>query len=656
MQNVRTTRVGVAALALVTPLLAASLPFASSATAAPIATTDGSAQRLLDSIPVLPKMTAGFTSTAYPSVRTNAKDEKGCTGQARALIALASVRPQIAPGTCALRGGSWSVNFGTETVTDARAIRFVPVIALPAAWASGGYGWTPAQRAVFADDYGADRTAVITSGAPADSALPVVPWAAAQTPMTQAVAARISSACAKSTSSTCLLTAVPAALKAPAAAAIVVASSRHRLSMTRDEKAAAATGIDHFTASAPAATFAVTTTDVPALPSTDGSDATGRVIDASLFGILAPPATGSVPNVPYSTLRLWDSGVGWRDIEPTPGRFTWTVLDHAVRSAESSGKKVLLVLGPMPAWASANPESADEGWGKGATGPFTSDGMAAYARYVDQVVRRYGDRISAYEIWNEANLPTFWAGTAAQMAEMTRIVHDAVASRGAHSRVISASATTRVEGSIYRFFPAYLKELGKRGWPLDGYAVHAYPDADGTPSETSDFVAQFKAYLAIAGAPTLPIYNTELNYGLAGPGPSKPHRDMTPEQSQGWLSRTFIDSVRLGIAETYWFAWTKQYYGQLGIQLNPTTPATRTAWLTTYSWLVGSTFKSCADPEGAVICAFERDGKPFWLAYADGAKLIDLPVGATQSCDLRGACMTAEGTKVIVGVRPIKIN
>ena len=71
---------------------------------------------------------------------------------------------------------------------------------------------------------------------------------------------------------------------------------------------------------------------------------------------------------------------------------------------------------------------------------------------------------------------------------------------------------------------------------------------------------------------------------------------------------------------------------------------------------MGSTFKSCADPEGAVICAFEREGKPFWFAYADGAKLIDLPVGATQSCDLRGACMMADGTKVIVDVRPIKIN
>ena len=36
--------------------------------------------------------------------------------------------------------------------------------------------------------------------------------------------------------------------------------------------------------------------------------------------------------------------------------------------------------------------------------------------------------------------------------------------------------------------------------------------------------------------------------------------------------------------------------------------------------------------------------------------LIDLPVGATKWSDLRGACMAAEGTKMIVGVRPIKIS
>ena len=157
-------RVGASALALASPLL--SLPGASPASASPSVTSDGSAQRLLDAIPVLPKMTAGFTSAAYPSARTTAKDAAGCTAQARALIALASTPPQVEPRTCALRGGSWPVNFGTATVTDARDISFVPVISLPAAWASGGYGWSAEQRAAFAADYGSDRSVAAATGAP----------------------------------------------------------------------------------------------------------------------------------------------------------------------------------------------------------------------------------------------------------------------------------------------------------------------------------------------------------------------------------------------------------------------------------------------------------------------------------------------------------
>ncbi len=517
----------------------------------------------------------------------------------------------------------------TTAAFGKRAARSTDLISPRAAWASGAYGWTPQQRAR---------------------------WDGARTLVSPALAKRIAKACRASSSLTCAIDAVPTSAAPEVAAAVITAATRDRLSMTREEKAQAEVWVDHHVARHPDQILEVAASDVPALPTTDGSDATGRVVDASLFGLLAPPAWNSTPNVPYATLRLWDSGVLWKDVEPSPGRFAWKSLDHAVRTAESQGKQVLLVLGPVPAWASAEPEAPDESWGKGAAGPFTAGGLAHFERYVRAVVERYGDRIWGYETWNEANLQTFWKGSPAEMAVITAVVHDAVRDAGAHSQVLSASATTRTEGSIYRFFPAYLRELAKRGWPVDGFAMHAYPDADGTPSDSADSIAQFKAYLAIAGAPQLPIYDTELNYGLAGPGPDLPHRDMTTEQAQGWLSRTFIDAVRLGVAQTHWFAWTTKYYGQYGIQLHPGTAANRQAWQTTYDWLVGSTFRGCSDPDGAVVCAFERDGAPFWLAHADGNALVDLPAGASRWCDLRGACAPTSGTKVIVGVRPVRIS
>ena len=664
------------ALALGTVLTLLPVGAAWAAEAVEPAGVTRSAQQLSDAIPVLPSMTIGFTAGAFGAERTT-RDRRGCTVEQRTIIALATTAPSVGKG-CRITGGTWSADLGTSTVTDARRLRLAPIISAPAAWASGAYGWSPAQRSAFARDAGLDGAVAIADADPAtgpttdpigtpdlnDAAdapaataqsLLAVRWGAPQTLMSTATERRLTAACRTSASPTCALDAVPEGMRARAAAAITLVAARYRLAMTRADKARLEAPLDHFTAEAPLARFSVDPVDTPALPTTDGSDATGRVVDANLFGLLAPPAWNSTPNVPFTTLRLWDSGVNWKDVEPSPGRFAWTALDHAVRTAEAQGKKVLLVLGPVPAWASANPNAPDESWGKGAAGPFASDGLGFFERYVNAVVKRYGDRIWAYETWNEANLQTFWQGSPAQMAVMTQVVHDAIARNGATSLTLTASATTRTEGSIYRFFPAYLRELGKRGWPVDGYAVHAYPDADGTPSDVADFVAQHKAYLAIAGAPTKPIYNTELNYGLAGPGPDKPHRDMTAAQSAGWLSRTFIDAVRFGIAETHWFAWTPKYYGQYGIQLTPSTAENRQAWQTTHDWLVGATFRSCREPEGAVICEFERDGRPFWLAYGDSTELIEAPEGATQWCDLKGACRTLEDAMVVVGVRPIRI-
>jgi len=636
----------------------------SSAWAAPAATVEGSARALLNAIPVLPKMEQGFRTDAFGDAGA-AKDARGCSPRQQALIALAVQVPRVVGPACAISGGRWLANFGTAEVANAGQLMLVPVVSLPAVWASGGYGWNAAERSRYLQEFGADLSVATVADVPStdgpQSADPsaatfeAVPWAANYALLTEVPAVRVTKTCRTSADSSCMLQALPEALKPRAAAAIVLSSIRNRLAMTRTEKVAVERWIDHFVALRPDAVFTVQTTDVPALPTTDGSDATGRVVGANLFGLLAPPAWNSTPNVPYVTLRLWDSGVLWKDIQPSRDKFNWTPLDHAVRTAESQGKKVLLVLGPVPAWASADPSSPDESWGKGAPGPFVADGLADFERYVTAVVKRYGNRIWAYETWNEANLQTFWKGTPAEMAVMTKVVYDVIKAHGSSSLTLTASATTRTEGSIYRFFPTYLRELAKRGWPVDGYAVHAYPDADGTPSDVADFVAQYKAYLAIAGAPTKPIYNTELNYGLAGPGP-KPHQDMNADESAGWLSRTFIDAVRLGIEETHWFAWTPQYYGQYGIQLTPTSTASGQAWRTTHAWLVGATFKSCQEPEGAVICEFQRDGKPFWLAYADSLELIEAPAAARQYCTLKGQCNALDGSMVIVDLQPIRLE
>lgn len=582
----------------------------------------GTLVELLSNIPVLPPMEVAYNTKYFPGLTPFTASEDNA-----------------------------SANFGTSPARPYDIV--VPVISPAAVWASGAYGWSPQLRAAAGER--SDDAAVSLTGESPEFSLNDAPWGGLMTQVSAPIGRTVWKKCRSSFSLTCVVDALPVRLRSLASTSVVLMSVRYRLAMTAEEKEVLRRWITPVWSSNPELTFAVTTTEAPTLPTTYDSDASGRVVDATLFGVLAPPATGSFPTVPYSGLRLWDSGVSWKDIEPSPGRYRWAVLDSAMTFARTHDKRVLLVLGPVPQWASAEPERPDESWGKGAGGPLTSVGKAAFARYVSAILDRYGDSIYALEVWNEANLPTFWRGTPAEMAEMTDVVFQAVADRGLATRVYSASATTRVAGSIYRFFPAYLRELELRGWPVDGFAVHAYPDADGTASDMAGLVAQFKAYLAIAGAPDLPIANTELNYGLAGPG-DKPHRDIPKVESQGWLARTFLDSVRLGLEDTYWFAWTPKYYEQLGIQLNPSTRATITAWTSIYTWMVGATFQGCTEPLGAVLCEFTRDDTPFWITYADRPTVVAAPAGVTRSCDLQGQCQPPLGSKVVADVRPVLLT
>ena len=577
--------------------------------ASDISIVSGNLLQLLDAIPVLPRMEVGFKRSLFPNLRAER-----------------------------------SMTAGTVDV---------PTILPKAAWAAGGYGWTQDQRARMGLALPSGTVAV--ESVVVESPIAAMPLSAPRIAMASQRADRYLRECADDSALTCILDYLPADDRPRVAAQILVGATHWRLAMDPDEERVLRRWLTGLWAIEPDTVVSVRTADTPRLPTTYEAAGSGRLVEPQMFGLLAPPDTGSVPQVPYYSLRLWDSGVSWAELQPTRGPIRWKLLDEAVAFAERQGREVLYVLGPVPQWASAEPDRPNEGWGKGAGGPLTSEGERAYVAYVDALLDRYGERIDAIEAWNEANLPSFWRGTPDEMAEMTKTVYDAVQERELDIDVYAASATTRVAGSIYRFFPAYLEGLEKRGWPVDGFAVHAYPDADGTASDMSGLVAQFKAYLAIANAPDLPIANTELNYGLAGPG-DKPHRDVPRKYSEAWVTRTFLDSIRLGLDSTYWFAWTPKYYGQLGIQLNPDTPDTIRAWETFYGWVVGSTYLGCTEPGGAVLCEFTEDGRSFWIGYADRATVVDAPGGAVEICELRGRCGPPLGSKVVLTPRPARIE
>jgi hypothetical protein len=328
---------------------------------------------------------------------------------------------------------------------------------------------------------------------------------------------------------------------------------------------------------------------------------------AEFFSLeVAPEVTSPVDLNPGGYQRLWDMGVAWKDVNPAPGVFDWSVLDQRVAQAEAAGAKAMYVLGLTPQWAAANPGAGDPRWGLG-TASKPRD-LATWQAYVRAVAERYNGqngfgKISAFETWNEANIVTFWDNGDANdpdpfgmgtLAEMTRMANETIKLVNPDAIVIAATTTTRVRGRANFFggpqlrYLRYLQGLQAVNYPFDAWGIHTYPAGNAGPTQRIQDVTcwqeivvrhigksavEAQVKLHKSGKETLlnrPIFDTELNFGLAGPGPA-PASLYTPDTSQTLIWRAYLDSARLGIDSTTWYLYTADTYtigGQpMGVQL-----------------------------------------------------------------------------------------
>jgi len=365
-------------------------------------------------------------------------------------------------------------------------------------------------------------------------------------------------------------------------------------------------------------------------------DLRGSTVQQNLFGMhVFNLEDGVFPTVPVGAIRLWDNETTWSAIEPAKGQFAWAKLDNAVATAEAGGvTDILMVLAGTPAWATSDPASGGAaGVLPGAAGAPAN--LQDWDDWVRAVATRYKGRITSYQPWNEANLSTFFTGSPKVLAQMTKRAYDIIKSIDPSATVVAPSTGTRLGGPFKKFYPAYLRELKALGWPVDVWAAHTYPASLGTPVDRALLAQTYRSVLTAEGAPDLPIWDTENNFGLAGPGPTNPDQDITDARAADWTARTYLDALRLGFSRVYWYAWGPEN-DLVGIQMYPGTPAAK-AYQTLQEWIVGSRFVRCTN--GAkVTCTFDRAGTTSRIVWAENGKARFKTRGFSQVCTLDGSC------------------
>ncbi len=95
----------------------------------------------------------------------------------------------------------------------------------------------------------------------------------------------------------------------------------------------------------------------------------------------------------------------WDRLERPDGTFDFTESDEEIRVLEAYKFGVLATLGKTPKWYSIEPADADTGrTHNAAPRPEHLDKWEAYAR---RVAERYKGRVTAWETWNEPDLPSY---------------------------------------------------------------------------------------------------------------------------------------------------------------------------------------------------------------------------------------------------------
>jgi exo-beta-1,3-glucanase (GH17 family) len=155
-------------------------------------------------------------------------------------------------------------------------------------------------------------------------------------------------------------------------------------------------------------------------------------------------AGGNLQSFPPVTLRRYldaarASHAGWIRIDLNwdviqhhgPKRYDWSRFDKLISAITARRMRVLAGILYTPSWARA----------KGTAANYPPTNLAAYARFVRSVARRYAKKgVHAYEIWNEPNTATFWGPTPdpARYTRMLKLAYGAIKKADARATVVSA--------------------------------------------------------------------------------------------------------------------------------------------------------------------------------------------------------------------------
>jgi hypothetical protein len=259
----------------------------------------------------------------------------------------------------------------------------------------------------------------------------------------------------------------------------------------------------------------------PRTPARAPADFVGLVSE-DLFAGSRPHRLRELERQRQAGVRLIRQTFHWNQIETRPGRFDFRIYDDYMADVARRRMHVLPILFSPPEFRSSAPRTGRR------RGTYPPRNAAAMAKFAALLARRYGPGgsfwrerprlprvpIGSWQIWNEPNLPVYWASgpDPAAYTRLLRTVGQALKRVDPHAEIVSAGLP---ESNLGMPFEQFVQGMGRANAAsaYDVLAVHAFAADAGDAIE------------AVAAARRLlddndddaPIWVTEIGWASGGP-------------------------------------------------------------------------------------------------------------------------------------------
>jgi uncharacterized protein (TIGR03437 family) len=400
-------------------------------------------------------------------------------------------------------------------------------------------------------------------------------------------------------------------------------------------------------------------------------------IDQNNLGSPWPPTAAAGTPAPAAALRLWDDGAKWTNLEtcnprnasgfspadPNNPCYTWSNLDTWVRSrAPGAGMDVLYTLGGTPGWATSQiappvvcetagtysclpPIDVDKAPGSG-----LGDGTdATWMDFLTALVTRYKGQIQFYELWNEPDSTTFWAGTNAQFLRMMNDAAATIRPLDSAARILSPSFHGPTAAT---WFATFLGGGGAADFDIVNFHGRGEGTANIQPEAILSTYAQAETVMAAYALTARPFWDDEAGW--------LENQVTDPDMQAAYVARSLILRASLGLARFYWYQWdSASPYGLQGT-------IGGTAYVQAARWLIGATISSCPQNGTFYSCPVTPAGGGsdliLWNASQTCAAQVCTTVFVTvdprfvQYLDVAGNTFPIQNNSVPVGAKPILLQ